>query len=818
LAAIDDLIAQVDDPALRARLKDEADRLRREQKFGLVFEEHLPELTPVYTMPVQPGCLVARCGAALTDVWRVVQVTGDEAHCLHRANGVHETVAVADLVVVLEFGDPIFPALTPMDRVQNGPDDAPWHTLIEADNYHALQLLEYLYTGQVDCIYIDPPYNTGARDWKYNNDYVDANDRWRHSKWLAMMRRRLILAKRLLNPSTGVLIVTIDEHEVHHLGMLLEQIYPECVRQMVTIVINQKGVSQGRLARVEEYAFFVFMADAYLSAHQDDLLSPDRPNTRRFLTPRWEWLLRGGSNSRREDRPGLFYPIFVDPQRQLITGVGESLPLDELPKQEGIEEGTVAWPIRKDGSFGNWRVQPSTLRELITLGYVKLGGFHHDRNTWTVLYVNKGTRSRIDNGEIRVIGRNEENGSAILEFAPDEAGLRNIKTVWHRGTHDSGIYGSSVLRSAFAGDVNFAFPKSLYAVRDALGILVRSNPDALIVDFFAGSGTTLHALQLLNEFDNGRRRCVLVTNNEVSDNDARNLSSQGYHPGEEPWERQGVCRSVTWPRSRNTILGCRDDGVELKGDYLTGRIAKREKMRSYRHLGFIDPASLTTATRKREVAALIDAIPGSHIKADDAFFVSDDERHTAALLFDDTQAGAFVDALDGLTHITHFYIVTPSSKRFREIKAEIEDLVGPIEVQEEEKRPMADGFPANVEYFRLDFLDKDQVALGRQFAAILPLLWLRAGALGPRPEVAADAPPPAILVPPHNPFAVLVEERRFADFLDAIRKRTDLTHIFLVTDSADAFQEMAAQVNAPNVIQLYRDYLENFMINRGEQR
>lgn len=81
-----------------------------------------------------------------------------------------------DLVVVRRFGEPIFPALTPVDRVRNGPEDAPWHTLIEADNYHALQLLEYLYTGQVDCTYIDPPYNTGARDWKYNNDYVDDND------------------------------------------------------------------------------------------------------------------------------------------------------------------------------------------------------------------------------------------------------------------------------------------------------------------------------------------------------------------------------------------------------------------------------------------------------------------------------------------------------------------------------------------------------------------------------------------------------------------------------------------------------------------
>jgi adenine-specific DNA-methyltransferase len=97
----------------------------------------------------------------------------------------------------------------------------------------------------------------------------------------------------------------------------------------------------------------------------------------------------------------------------------------------------------------------------------------------------------------------------------------------------------------------------------------------------------------------------------------------------------------------------------------------------------------------------------------------------------------------------------------------------------------------------------------------LPILWLRAGALGPRPELPADAPLPAILAPAHNRFAVLLDETCFADFQTAVAGREDLTHLFLVTDSEEAFQEMAAQVNAPNVIQLYRDYLENFAINRG---
>lgn len=236
-------------------------------KFGLVFEDHLPELLPLPQAKPRRGDLICRRQGALKDVWQVKSVKDsvvtcvkpqDEAHPSEPTRATAETVsfAVDEVLVVREFGEPIFPSLVPVDAVANGPADAPWHTLIEADNYHALQLLDYLYAGKVDCIYIDPPYNTGARDWKYNNDYVDGNDSWRHSKWLAFMEKRLKLAKRLLKLDMGVLIVTIDEHEVHHLGMLLERVFPECHRQTVTIVINQKGVAQGRLSRRENCSIF----------------------------------------------------------------------------------------------------------------------------------------------------------------------------------------------------------------------------------------------------------------------------------------------------------------------------------------------------------------------------------------------------------------------------------------------------------------------------------------------------------------------------------------------------------------------------------
>ena len=146
------------------------------------------------------------------------------------------------------------PVLNAVESMQiMNSDDGPTHILIEGDNYHSLSVLNYTHENSFDVIYIDPPYNTGAKDWKYNNNYVDGNDAYRHSKWLAMINKRFILAKKLLKPETGVFIVTIDEHEVHRLRMLVEEIFTNYYIQMVTAVTNPKGVTQGRFSRVEEY-------------------------------------------------------------------------------------------------------------------------------------------------------------------------------------------------------------------------------------------------------------------------------------------------------------------------------------------------------------------------------------------------------------------------------------------------------------------------------------------------------------------------------------------------------------------------------------
>src|SRR5262249_32725796 len=200
-----------------------------------------------------------------------------------------KTVAVEDLLVVAEFRDPIYPGLVSAGRVERG-GNKPFHTVINGENFHALKALTYTHRGRIDAIYIDPPYNSGARDWKYNNDYVEGDDLYRHSKWLAMIERRLLLAKELLNPADSVLIATIDEKEYLRLGLLLEQVFPDGKIQMVSSVINRKGVVRtNELTRTNEFIFVIKFGSAELVAKRE----------RSEKKTRWASLRRFEDSSRR---------------------------------------------------------------------------------------------------------------------------------------------------------------------------------------------------------------------------------------------------------------------------------------------------------------------------------------------------------------------------------------------------------------------------------------------------------------------------------------------------------------------------------------
>ncbi|MFM8699891.1 MAG: DNA methyltransferase, partial [Hyphomicrobiales bacterium] len=267
MSRLTDLIARAKarDSALGDELEREFKALASRRAFGLNFERYRPESVELPGRPVRRGdkvrILPTRGTTPRGDqrLWRVTRIEGDgEARMAQITLVDAETpetadVAVADLVVVAEFRDFIYPGLVSTGRVSRG-GDKPFHTVINGENFHVLEALTYTHRGKIDAIYIDPPYNTGARDWKYNNDYVEGDDLYRHSKWLAFMERRLTVAGQLLNPNDSILIVTIDEKEYLRLGLLLEQVFPESRIQMISAVINPAGITrQGAFARTDEY-------------------------------------------------------------------------------------------------------------------------------------------------------------------------------------------------------------------------------------------------------------------------------------------------------------------------------------------------------------------------------------------------------------------------------------------------------------------------------------------------------------------------------------------------------------------------------------
>ncbi|MFC7751604.1 site-specific DNA-methyltransferase [Paenibacillus thermoaerophilus] len=759
MAYIEEMIDQISDPELRKVISDEVKKLKENKQFGLVFEHHIPEVVPVYNAPIRPKARVAKKTGKLNETFRVKRILNDKVEMVKDADGSLQIVSVNEIVVVKQFGDPIYPALIPIDSVSNGDPKAPHHILLEADNYHALQLLEYLYPGKIDCIYIDPPFNTGARDWKYNNDYVDKNDSWRHSKWLAMMKKRLVLAKQLLKED-GVLVCAIDDNELATLWLLLKDVFRNYEITCVTVVHHPRGTQGDKFSSLHEYALFVYKKSAVIS----DRVSSSFGEL--YKLRRW-----GSSSEREFGRNKCFYPIFVKDGK--VVKIGE-VPDDDFHPSAAViehEDGTLEfWPIDSHRIERKWRYARDTVTEILDRIFVT-----------------------------------EINGEKQLQIG--RASERN-KTVWTGSRFDAGTHGSKLVSEVLG--VQFPYPKSLYTVFDCIRACTKHNKNAIVVDFFAGSGTTLNAVNLLNAEDDGTRQCIMVTNNEVSDDESKSLIEQGLQPGQPEWEEHGICRSITWPRSKYTILGVRDDGSQLTGEYITNQSVEKNKPRKIKQIGFIDSSFLNTATKKKQLVALIEGIPQSAIKRDTAFYVSDDPKNNASILFDEERADEYLSLLDGKEHITDFYIITSNNRIFDQIKNRINEILGPIIVLEEKTRPMSLGFPTNLDYFKLDFLDPNEVALGRQFKAILPIIWMMAGAKGNCPIT--DYPVPW-LIPTDCPFAILIQETKFKEFLKEISGK-ELTHIFLITNSEEAFFEMKAELNVPNVLMLYKNYLKNFEINR----
>jgi adenine-specific DNA-methyltransferase len=670
-----------------ADLEREFKALSSRLPFGLNFERHRPEAVELPLRPIRKGdkvrVLPARGSTTKGDqrLWMVRKVSSDgngkvaELVLLGSAEHQTQTVAIGDLIVVAEFKDTIYPGMVSTGTVSRG-GDKPYHTVINGENYHVLKTLTYTHRGRVDAIYIDPPYNTGAKDWKYNNDYVAEDDLYRHSKWLAMMERRLLIARELLNPADSVLIVTIDEKEYLRLGMLLEQLFPDARIQMISITINPKGTSRPRqFSRVDEYIYFVLFG----SASVPDIRESDATASR----VRWRYLRREDMESVRGSRPRQFYPVFIDDATEHVHSVGEPLPPDmpiaDYPTPPGM---TAVFPVRDDGLEMEWGLTGPSLMKAASNGFVRVtrGNPHQP---FIISYLTAPNIAKIASGKLVVTGVREDGSKIVVA----EAGKSSRpKTVWQEARHSAGDYGTKVV-SALLGGRRFPFPKSLYAVEDTLRLFVAEKPDAIVLDFFAGSGTTAHAVMRLNRQDDGRRQSISVTNNEVASEEQSTLREQGFRPGDPDWEARGICDYITKPRVAAAVTGRTPDGEPIEGDYkftdespMANGFAENAEFFT---LTYETPVSVSHHLAFSRIAPLLWLRAGSRGERIETIpAVGWQVVESYGLLIDLDRATPFLKAIGKMPSLRIAFIVTDDERRFQALARRLPHGVEPVRLYE----------------------------------------------------------------------------------------------------------------------------------------
>lgn len=385
-------------------------------------------------------------------------------------------------------------------ELKNDPEK-PTHILIEGDNYHALSVLNYTHEKKIDVIYIDPPFNSGSRSWKYNNNYVDKEDSYKHSKFITFISNRLRLAKNLLK-DTGIIIVSIDDHEIFNLGLVMEDIFQEKNRiGIIAVETNPRGRTTNTFfATSHEYAL-IFAKDIAKAKIENIPLTEEQVKLFKFEDEISKYRLlpfrRSGGLSTPEERPNSHYPIYYDPK----TG---SLDIKKFADSDEII------PLDTSGKKRVWRqTRPSFMKA-------------------------------VDRGDIIV--KKTKNGYSVQMKDRIKEG-RKPKTIWKDSKYDASTHGTILLQNILGKTKTFDYPKSLYTVLDFLFVSLKSQKNALILDFFAGSGTTAHAVFELNKRDGGNRKVILSTNNE-----------------------NGICVDVCYPRIINVLRGYKDkQGREAEG-------------------------------------------------------------------------------------------------------------------------------------------------------------------------------------------------------------------------------------------------------------
>lgn len=443
---------------------------------------------------------------------------------------------------------------------------APNHILIEGDNLHALTALTYTHEGKIDVIYIDPPYNTGNKDFIYNDSFVDREDEYRHSKWLSFMKKRLEIAKQLLSEK-GVIFISIDDNECAQLKLLCDEVFTSLnfCGQFIWRKKSGGGQTDAFFVTEHEYVFVYQSSSKFSWIDPQKIISQDNfkyeDERGKFNIVKLE---KWGSSAHREDRPSMYFPI-------------------KNPK------GKDYYPIAPDGKNGRWRVGLKRMKNIIDSNLIEWkNGIPYEKNY-------------------------HDESITIMKTQKSRSILYNIGE-----TGD----GSKLLTNILGEKDTFQNPKPLSLAKE----LLSHNKANTVLDFFAGSGTTLHATMQLNAEDGGHRQCILVTNNE-----------------------NNICEEVTYERNKRVIEGyTTPKGEEVEGlhnntlrYYRTNFIPREQTNKNKRAL-------VTAATDllciKNNVYVEQNTFSGRKLKPNAARYF-DDGKTRMLVIYNEQVINAFVSVL-----------------------------------------------------------------------------------------------------------------------------------------------------------------------------
>jgi len=656
------------DAQLGADLEVEIAALIKRRSFGLVFEQHQPEAVELPGRPVRRGDKVRVLpprGSSGTDdrrLWRVDRIEKIDgvrlAHLVEVGSDEPESQVLPceTIVVVAEFRDRIYPGLIETDRVEHA-EGKPFHAVINSENFHALEMLTYTHQESVDLIYIDPPYNTGGKfAWLYNDDYVDKEDDYQHSKWLAFMDRRLRVARELLKP-TGAIMVSIGDDEQHRLRMLMEQIFgvTNHVAQLAVEMSTTSGpkttnAQQGTIVKNVEYVLI------YRKSREFD--------TDVKHTPLYDGIEKWDAN----------YPLWLNED-----GTTESLyerldnePLIradierfELVRDRGKRKGTFVGAQGMDLLL----TASDSAREFILENLARIGRTDTPPVSSKSVDVPVGRwvehqadgrnyrLTRSSKGKVWQIYTLDRNYRLSDDYLP-RFGRTVIRGDFWRGFH------SDMGHVSNEGGVGFANGKKPIRLIQQLVKWANNSPDAVVLDFFAGSGTTAHAVAAMNAEDGGNRRAIVVTNNELSKADRKAAVAAGLRAGDPGWEAMGVFEAKTKPRLLNAF-------------------AETSANAEFFDLTYEAPLTVRHNRAFERIAPMLWLRAGSRGR-----IISDlgesgwDVAEAYGVLANLDRASEFTSAVAGAKGIVRAFIVTDDDSAFQMVCRELPDGVAPVRLYE----------------------------------------------------------------------------------------------------------------------------------------